>query len=198
MELLQQGHNPGKYAQMLREILRKMSKDDANVRLRSLEQVLLLGQNIVQQDSEEKKKKEVNVGPGPINSPSSANRNVSPSRQIISISPSTANPANKGGIVSPPVISQPRSHSNPMGSRRSPTNNNSAAAAFASASSRNSPTYFTAEDFEKRPKVIARAARAPGLMPDQLEKKPKKVSLIFMREVCIVLIYIFTRHSDTH
>ena len=56
--MLQQGHNPGKYAQMLREILRKMSKDDSHVRLKSLEQVLQLGQNIVHQDMEEKKKKQ--------------------------------------------------------------------------------------------------------------------------------------------
>jgi hypothetical protein len=34
-----------------------MSKDDSNVKLKSLEQVLKLGQNIVQNDSEEKKKK---------------------------------------------------------------------------------------------------------------------------------------------
>lgn len=44
---------------MLREILRKMSKEDSNVRLKSLEQVLQLGQNIVQQDVEEKKKKQI-------------------------------------------------------------------------------------------------------------------------------------------
>jgi hypothetical protein len=183
LELLQQGHNPGKYAQMLREILRKMSKDDANVRLRSLEQVLLLGQNIVQQDSEEKKKKAVNAGPGPVNSPSSVGGNISPNRQVISISPVAPNPAASKSrpVINtqlPPAnlpISQQRSHSNPMGSRRSPTNNNSGPTHFASASSRNSPVYMTAEDLEKRPKVIARATRAPGLMPDNLEKKPKKV-----------------------
>jgi hypothetical protein len=55
---LQQGHNPGKYASMLRDILRKMSKDDSHVRLKSLEQVLKLGQDIVQQDQEEKLKKQ--------------------------------------------------------------------------------------------------------------------------------------------
>lgn len=44
---------------MLRDILRKMSKDDSNVKLKSLEQVLKLGQNIVQNDSEEKKKKQL-------------------------------------------------------------------------------------------------------------------------------------------
>jgi hypothetical protein len=42
---------------MLRDILRKMSKDDSHVRLKSLEQVLKLGQDIVQQDQEEKLKK---------------------------------------------------------------------------------------------------------------------------------------------
>lgn len=41
---------------MLREILRKMSKDDSHVRIKSLEQVLELGHNIVKQDLEEKKK----------------------------------------------------------------------------------------------------------------------------------------------
>lgn len=41
---------------MLREILRRMSKDDSHVRIKSLEQVLELGHNIVKQDLEEKKK----------------------------------------------------------------------------------------------------------------------------------------------
>lgn len=41
---------------MLREILRKMSKDDSHVRLKSLEQVMQLGQDLVE-ESEEKRKK---------------------------------------------------------------------------------------------------------------------------------------------
>ncbi len=41
---------------MLREILRKMSKDDSHVRLKSLEQVIQLGQDIVE-DSEDKRKR---------------------------------------------------------------------------------------------------------------------------------------------
>lgn len=50
-ELLEQGQSAGKYAQTLREILRKMSKDDSKVNLKSLEQVLRLGQTIVQNES---------------------------------------------------------------------------------------------------------------------------------------------------
>ena len=69
MELLQQGQTAGKYAQMLREILRKMSKDDSKVaslilecmydrdpqssllfsgkvRLKALEDVIQLGNSI--------------------------------------------------------------------------------------------------------------------------------------------------------
>ena len=39
---------------MLREILRKMSKDDSSLQLKSLEQVLQLGHSIAQQDSQER------------------------------------------------------------------------------------------------------------------------------------------------
>ena len=53
-ELLQQGKGTGQYAQMLREILRKMSKDDTQLQLKSLEQVLALGHNIAQLDSQER------------------------------------------------------------------------------------------------------------------------------------------------
>lgn len=53
-ELLQQGKGTGQYAQMLREILRKMSKDDSQLQLKSLEQVLQLGHSIAQQDSQER------------------------------------------------------------------------------------------------------------------------------------------------
>ncbi len=55
-DLLEQGQSAGMYAQMLREILRKMSKDDSKVQLRSLEQVLQLGQNIANIESSERKK----------------------------------------------------------------------------------------------------------------------------------------------
>jgi len=165
LELLQQGHNPGKYAQMLREILRKMSKDDANVRLRSLEQVLLLGQNIVMQDSDEKRKKFVS----PVSSPANNNATASPNRQVVTLSPTNnSNTANRsrGGNTNP--APQQRSHSNPMSARRSPTNDGS------TSSNRNSPSYLTTDDFERKPKVISRAIKAPGLMPDIVERKPKK------------------------
>jgi hypothetical protein len=46
---------------MLREILRKMSKDDSHVRLKSLEQVIQLGQDIVE-GSEDKRKKSPLLG----------------------------------------------------------------------------------------------------------------------------------------
>jgi hypothetical protein len=39
---------------MLREILRKMSRDDSTLQLKSLEQVLQLGHSIAQQDSQER------------------------------------------------------------------------------------------------------------------------------------------------
>lgn len=51
---MQQGKGTGQYAQMLREILRKMSKDDTQLQLKSLEQVLALGHNIAQLDSQER------------------------------------------------------------------------------------------------------------------------------------------------
>ncbi len=51
---MQQGKGTGQYAQMLREILRKMSKDDSQLQLKSLEQVLQLGHNIAQLDSQER------------------------------------------------------------------------------------------------------------------------------------------------
>lgn len=54
---MEQGQSAGRYAQMLREILRKMSKDDSRVQLKSLEQVLQLGQNIAQLESNQLKKK---------------------------------------------------------------------------------------------------------------------------------------------
>lgn len=50
-EMLQAGQSPGKYAAMLRDILRKMSRDDSHVRIRSLEQVLQLGQEIVKKET---------------------------------------------------------------------------------------------------------------------------------------------------
>jgi hypothetical protein len=88
--MLQQGHDPGKYAAMLRDILRKMSKDDSHVRLKSLEQVLKLGQDIVNQDQDEKKKKQqlqqqVNVS-SPISSPVSL-----PTSPIMANMPSSPN-----------------------------------------------------------------------------------------------------------
>jgi len=150
---------------MLREILRKMSKDDANVRLRSLEQVLMLGQNIVQHDTEEKKKKLMSAGILP-ESPgvSSSVGSISPSKQVIAVSSPTSN-------------SRPshRSQSNPKGSRRSPISNN-ISPPFATNTTRSSPSYYTAEDLPRQPKVISRATSVPGLMPDDVaEKKPKKV-----------------------
>ena len=46
-ELWQRGASAGKYAQSLREILRKMSKDDSKVKVDSLKEVLKLGELIV-------------------------------------------------------------------------------------------------------------------------------------------------------
>lgn len=47
---MKQGQLAGEYAQKLRGILRQMSKDDSKVQLKSLEQALLLGQNIAEQE----------------------------------------------------------------------------------------------------------------------------------------------------
>ncbi len=62
MELLQQDQTAGKYAHMLREILRKMSKNDSDLKLKSLETVLKLGESILI-DSENKKSNERNISP---------------------------------------------------------------------------------------------------------------------------------------
>lgn len=50
-DLLESGQSAGKYAQGLREILRKMAKDDSKVQVQSLEQVLKLGQEIIVKES---------------------------------------------------------------------------------------------------------------------------------------------------
>ncbi|KAJ1420040.1 hypothetical protein B484DRAFT_133002 [Ochromonadaceae sp. CCMP2298] len=52
-ELMQQGHGTGQYAAMLRDILRKMSRDDSQLQLKSLEQVLQLGHSIAERESRE-------------------------------------------------------------------------------------------------------------------------------------------------
>jgi hypothetical protein len=50
-DLLESGQSAGKYAQGLREILRKMAKDDSKVQVQSLEQVIKLGQEIIVKES---------------------------------------------------------------------------------------------------------------------------------------------------
>lgn len=51
-ELMAQGQSAGVYAQSLREILRKMSRNDSKVQIKSLEAVLQLGYDIAQQEED--------------------------------------------------------------------------------------------------------------------------------------------------
>lgn len=50
IELLQQGHSAGQYAQTLRDLLRRMSKKNSNLQLKTLEDIIKLGESIVAQD----------------------------------------------------------------------------------------------------------------------------------------------------
>jgi len=52
-ELLEKGQSAGRYAQTLRHILRKMDTDNSRVQVKSLEQVLLLGQQIAHSERDE-------------------------------------------------------------------------------------------------------------------------------------------------
>lgn len=51
VELLQQGHSAGVYAQSLRDLLRKMSRKNSKMQLKSLEDVIRLGENILESES---------------------------------------------------------------------------------------------------------------------------------------------------
>jgi hypothetical protein len=145
---LQQGHSPGKYAQMLREILRKMSKDDSHVRLRSLEQVIKLGENIVE-ESEEKRKK------SPVLGTSSNNATFQGSFVRNNNRPETTftrtNPADFKMNYALPMAGTAQPQSPPpqrvMSSGPPPM------------------------------KVIARSTRVPGHMPTTESKKSSKVSI---------------------
>lgn len=53
-DLLAQGQDAGKYAQTLREILRTMTSDDSKVQLKSIEMIIKLGENIVNNEIEKK------------------------------------------------------------------------------------------------------------------------------------------------
>ena len=53
-ELMNMGQDTGKYAQMLREILRKMNKGDSNIHLKSLEKIIKLGNDLVKKEEKNK------------------------------------------------------------------------------------------------------------------------------------------------
>ena len=64
-DLLQQGQSAGKYAQTLREILRKVNKDDSSMQRETLEEVLRLGQSIASQEANPTDKRGNSVSPPP-------------------------------------------------------------------------------------------------------------------------------------
>lgn len=145
---------------MLRDILRKMSKDDSHVRLKSLEQIIKLGENIVS-ESEEKKK--------------TTQRSLSPT----AIPTTQSNPSSKRSSVEGGISSERRSKSaNQM--RRpevmsTPAPNhqshNNFTPDFAS-----SPMTMSALENNSGMKTIKRATKVPGFQPDFAVKKTRKVS----------------------
>lgn len=50
VELLQQGHSAGQYAQTLRDLLRRMSRKNSNLQLKTLEDIIKLGESIIAQE----------------------------------------------------------------------------------------------------------------------------------------------------
>lgn len=148
--MLQQGQSPGRYAAMLRDILRKMSRDDSNVRIKSLEQVLKLGQELVQKEAG--------------GSPSSM----------------AAHPQQQMSSSSPPSRRMPPTNLNSAFSSEGPSRlqaQQHVARSYAMQSQSQSRSMMGAgEGGQQPPKVIGRASRAPGILPDRTEKKSGRVS----------------------
>jgi len=74
IEQLMQGQDTGQYAQLLREILRKMSREDSSMQLKSLEEVIELGHAIARKENAAKDGKERVRKPGAQASPVVARR----------------------------------------------------------------------------------------------------------------------------
>ncbi len=143
---------------MLRDILRKMSKDDSHVKLKSLEQIIKLGENIVQ-ESEEKKKVIRSVSPNP-NQVSRKNLpQPAPSTERRSRS---ANPMRRSELVATPAPPTQEDKYIPSFTPNSPN-----------------PMTISALESSNNMKTIQRAQKVPGLQPDTVVKKTKKVSYVF-------------------
>jgi hypothetical protein len=74
IEQLLQSADTGQYAQLLREILRKMSREDSSMQLKSLEEVIELGHAIARKENAAKDGKERARKPGAQASPVVARR----------------------------------------------------------------------------------------------------------------------------
>lgn len=159
---------------MLRDILRKMSKDDSKVRLKSLEQIIKLGENIVQES--EGKKKTVRRSVSPPLQPL-AESNPSSRRSLADTAPSTerrsrsANAMRKSEMISTPA---PVHRDNNYLPDFTPSP---------------SPMTMSALDTSGM-KSIQRATKVPGLQPDNLQKKSKKVSLCIINILLSFLLNI--------
>lgn len=150
-EMLQQGQSPGRYAAMLRDILRRMSRDDSKVRIKSLEQVLALGQEIV--------RKETLASPTSPNSP--PRRYSTPNNTLRDSSSSHPLSASVGHSVVP----------------ESPYSTVSSLPTYASATGATSGASSGHGSTQVSGKVILRATKAPGTMPDRNARKNARVSL---------------------
>lgn len=173
-ELLQLGQGTGQYAQMLREILRKMSRDDSTLQLRSLEQVLALGHSLAQQDSQERlHEQRLSQGQG-------HRKGRSPSPRRPGAGPSGGSYSSHNNSFSEQQVSD---HDSPQAVRQTQTQSQRPAQrnGFHSASTPSLPTPGSADVPAAAPRVgangaITRLARVPGLTPDPSAKKTKKVS----------------------
>lgn len=156
---------------MLREILRKMSRDDSTLQLKSLEQVLQLGHSIAQQDSQERLH-ELKVAQG---HERRHGRTPSPRR-----SAAGGGHPPSGAVAMAPLLGDSRSNSftdhtsDPEGPppRRQPVPASAAAGPRPVAAA--TPVNLGASGASSNGS-ISRLAKVPGLTPDPTAKKAKKV-----------------------
>jgi hypothetical protein len=175
---------------MLREILRKMSRDDSSLQLRSLEQVLQLGHSIAQQDSQERLHEQRQVQAqghrrGRTPSPRRGGGSVG-----AAVQPASSNNSHNNSFSE--HASDLESHGRTPSFRHVPApaarNGHALATPVGTTASSSTPA-FTGAAVTPRSGPngsISRLAKVPGLTPDPSVKKVKKVrAAVVLPRFCV-------------
>lgn len=167
--------SPGQVAQLLREILRRMSRSDSQVRLQSLEQVLRLGNDLLTQGtSSGDEAGGTGTGQGQGQAAGQGEAETKPKRNII-IGTTPAKPRLSGPAQTLAV----QALSNGTGKKAAAAASASSTPAFnnGSGSGNNSSGSSANNNANNRPssnggfRAVQRTARVPGTMPDQAQQK---------------------------